>query len=310
MFYRIDGIIKEIKAEEIDDSYITAGYVSSRELEEIGEKLGFNRSSIEACQQANQNFRSGVEVYDNYTFTELKIIDPNNFDESDCVALFIKKNLVIVVDVADSDGSTKNKFFNSVNRHSLKTVTLEKILYSFIDSLVLGNSKYIEDTGNEITLLEEDVLKEKTGDDFNLNLLHLKKELLTMHNYYEQLLDIIDAVEENENDIFESDDLRYISNLHNKITRLREDVDSLSSVVVHLQEAYSASLDLNLNHTMKFFTVITSIFFPLTLIAGWYGMNFDSMPEFHWKYGYLFVIILSVCVVAVLAGLGKKKKWF
>ena len=67
---------------------------------------------------------------------------------------------------------------------------------------------------------------------------------------------------------------------------------------------------MKLNQTMKLFTVITSIFFPLTIIVGWYGMNFQSMPEFAWKYGYLYVILLSVFVVAAFVLLGKRKKWF
>ena len=311
MFFRVDTTVTPIETEEINESFITAGYVSAEELAQIGASFGISHTTIEACRVANQNFRSGVEVFDDYTFTELKIIDPNHFDdESDCVALLIKENMIIVVDVADRDSSTKNKFIAAINKRHVKGVTLEKIIYTFLEYLIAGNTKYIENTGNEITVLEEKIIKEDTEDDFNLNLMNLKKELLTMHNYYEQLLDITDAIEENENDIFESDDLRYISNMHNKVQRLKEDVDSLSSLVVHLQDAYSASLDLSLNHTMKRFTVITSIFFPLTLIVGWYGMNFDSMAEFHWKYGYLFVILLSVTVVAVLAIIGKKKKWF
>ena len=311
MFFKLDKAVTPIASDEVNQNQIIAGYVSSKELAEIGGKFGFSHTTVEACQVANKNFRSGVDVFDDYTFTELKIIDPFDFKaEADCVALLIKKNMIIVVDVADRDGSTKNKFMEAIHKRYSKGVTLEKVIYSFIELLIAGNNKYIENTGVEITALEEDVFKGNTGDDFNLDLLHLKEELLTMHNYYEQLLDITEAIEENENDLFESEDLRYIANMHNKIQRLKEDVDSLNSLVAHLQDAYSATLDLSLNHTMKRFTVITSIFFPLTLIVGWYGMNFDSMPEFHWRYGYLFVILLSVAVVAILAVIGIKKKWF
>lgn len=311
MFYKISDTVEQIEFNQINEKSIIAGYIDSNEIESIGKQLGFSHVTIEACRVANKFFRSGVEVYDDYTFTELRIVNPFDFQaEEDCVALYIKKNMIIVVDVTDKDGSTKKKFLSAIHKRHVKGVTLEKILYTFIDLLTAGNTKYIENTGNEITELEEDVLKGNTEDDFNLDLMQLKKELLTMHNYYEQLLDITDAIEENENAIFENDDLRYISNLHNKLQRLKEDVDSLSSLVVHLQDAYSATLDLSLNHTMKRFTVITSIFFPLTVIVGWYGMNFDSMPEFHWKYGYLFVIALSVLVVAILAIIGKRKKWF
>ena len=311
MFYRLGAKVEPISSDEIDENQMIAGYLSAQELVEIGRKFGFSHTTIEACQVANQTFRSGVDVFDDYTFTELNIVDPQHVgDENDCVALLIKKNMMIVVDVLDRDCSTKNKFIAAINKRHLKGVTIEKVVYAFLEYLIAGSAQYIEKTGNSITELEEDVIKGNTDDDFTLDLMTLKKELLTMHNYYEQLLDITEALEENENDLFVEEDLRYIANMNNKIQRLKEDIDSLSSLVVHLQDAYSASLDLSLNHTMKRFTVITSIFFPLTLIVGWYGMNFDSMAEFHWKYGYLYVILLSVAVVTVLAIIGKKKKWF
>lgn len=311
MFYQIKEKLEPVEVGFIDYGYVTAGYVDVNELEEVSKLLGFSQSTVEACKTASGHFRSGVEVYDDYTFTELRIAaSESERSRDDCVALYIKKNMIIVVDVEDYDGSTKEKFMSTVSRFTAENATLEKVIFSFIDSLITNDFKFIEDMGNEISQLEEDVLKEKTDDNFNLELLTLKRELLTLHNYYEQLLDITDAIEENENYIFDSEDLRYISNLGLKITRLREDVDSLSSSVMHLQDAYSSFLDLKLNHTMKFFTVITSIFFPLTLIAGWYGMNFEAMPEFKWKFGYIYVIALSAAVILVLTLLGKRKKWF
>ena len=60
---------------------------------------------------------------------------------------------------------------------------------------------------------------------------------------------------------------------------------------------------------MTVLTVITTIFMPLTLIAGWYGMNFVNMPELGWKYGYPVVIVVSAAVVAFCLILFKKKKW-
>ena len=310
MFYRITDKLTEIKAEEFDSRYLTAGYISREELTSLGEFFGFSEATVQSCQTASTHFRSGVEVYDSYTFTELRIADIINTEKYDCVALYISKNLIIVVDVVDSDFSTRNKFVSALKRYPASNTTLEKIIAAFIDALTSGDTKFIEDRSNEIAELEEDVVKDNTDNDFSLDLLSLKKDMLVMHNYYEQLIDITEALEENENNIFDSEDLMYISNAANKIIRLREDVDSLSSTINHIQDAYSASLDLKLNHTMKIFTVLTSIFFPLTLITGWYGMNFHNMPELAWKYGYVFVIVLSIAVVSVLMLIGKKKKWF
>ena len=287
------------------------GYLSYDELAEVSDALGFAASNVEACRSANRYFRSGVEVYDKYTFTELRIADPVHPEANDdCVALFIKKNLFLVIDVLDEDRSTRQRFQQSLRRFPPKSVTLEKLIYAFLDALVTGDIMMLESIGAEVSGLEAQVLRDEADDDFSTTLLDLKNRLLSAHNYYEQLLDITEAVEENENDIFDSDSLMYISNMGKKIVRLREDVDALSNMVVHLQDAYSSYLDMNLNKTMKFFTVITSIFFPLTIIVGWYGMNFQSMPEFAWKYGYLYVILLSVFVVAAFVLLGKRKKWF
>ncbi len=311
MFYKLAEHPVPITLDEVSDEFITAGYVTAEELREIGVRYGFDRSTIAACQEVNQRFRSGVAVYDDYTFTELRIVNQNNLSTTqDSVALYVLKNMFLVVDVEDYDGSTKDKFIKAIGRYSSSAVTLEKVIYAFFDALVANDFMFIEDLGNEISKLEEHVLKNNADDNFNLEMLQIKRELLTMHNYYEQLLDIMEAIGDNENEVCDGEDLWYIANLAQKITRLREDADSLSASVTHLQDAYSASLDLKLNNTMKLFTAITSIFFPLTLIVGWYGMNFKYMPEFEWRYGYVFVIALSATVIFVLGFIGKKRKWF
>lgn len=310
MFIQFEDTLKEVSIDKINARKLTAGFINAGELKKNEKLLGFSPSTVESCQKANKYFRSDVEIYDDYLFTELRIATPKSTTDFDCLALYIKKNLVLVVDVEDYDDSTRKIFRKAINRFPSSNMTVEKLVFAFIDALVSNDLQYIEDMGNTITRLEEDVIKDEVDNDFNSQLLNIKKEFLTMHNYYEQLLDITDAIEENENEIFNEAHLMYISNVSHKVSRLRKDIDSLSSSVNHLQDAYSASIDIRLNNVMKRFTVITSIFFPLTLIVGWYGMNFVHMPEFAWKYGYLYVIALSAVVVLVLMLIGKKKKWY
>ncbi len=78
---------------------------------------------------------------------------------------------------------------------------------------------------------------------------------------------------------------------------------------VHLKEAYESSLELELNKTMKIFTLFTVVFSPLNFIAAWYGMNFTSMPELKWRFGYLFVIAASLITLSGVLVLFKKKRW-
>lgn len=79
--------------------------------------------------------------------------------------------------------------------------------------------------------------------------------------------------------------------------------------VIHVRESLDAAYNYNMNNTMKLFTVVSVIFLPLTLIAGWYGMNFTGMPELTWKYGYMMVIALCLVITVLILILFKRKKW-
>ena len=72
---------------------------------------------------------------------------------------------------------------------------------------------------------------------------------------------------------------------------------------------FQAEVDIRQNRTMRILTIVTTIFLPLTLIAGWYGMNFVRMPELPWKYGYPVVVLVSVVTVVVSIIICKKKKF-
>jgi len=308
VFYRLEEPVSEIALEDLRDSVSTAGYISAAELLELRERFGFSAETAEACQRANPLFRTGAEVHSDYTFTELRIV--NESGEDDWIGVYLKRNLLLVVDITDYDGSTRAGFLGAIDRSRAVRPRPERIFGAFLESLISGSDRGAEALRDTLADMEEAVVSGKVEKDFNLELLRIKKKLLKQYHYLDQLLDVATILEENENEIFRQEDLVYLSNLASKVSRLRNDMDSLSSAADHLQDAYSSYLDMKLNHSMHILTVITTIFFPLTIIVGWYGMNFVSIPEFNWKYGYLYVILLSAAVVIGLFLLAKKRKWF
>ena len=310
MFYQFaENGIEEIEEGRVDPSVLTIGYLNVDELMAMNGRFMFGESTIASCKNASDLFRTGVEVHKDYTFSELRILNDHE-ENDDYVALFIKKNLVLVVDICDTDGSTRSMYMSAVNKYPAKNISCEKVLAAFFDSLLSDDYSALEEIELDLSEQEETLLEKNVGKDFNTHLLQTKKMLTKRHSYYSQLMDIADAVCENDNGIFSDPDLIYVENVSKRIGRLREDTSNLKSTVEHLQDAYSSYLDMSMNNTMKIFTVLTSIFFPLTIIVGWYGMNFRYMPELTWKYGYIYVIALSVAVVLILAFIGKRKKWF
>lgn len=308
MFFSITDKLTEIKPGDIDSGTLTVGIVTSEELKEFGPGLGLDDDTIAASQQANSLFRTGVEVRDDYTFAELRLV--NGGGEDDFISVFFRRNLLLVVDILDADNSTRDSFVNALKKKANGSPCLEKLICHFIEALLSGGSRFAEALQIELTKIEEAIVAGTAEKDMNRRLLTMKKSVLKYYGFYSQMQDIAETLEENMNSIFDPDRLIYLSNLTGKINRSREDVSWLNNTVDHLQDAYAAMLDQKLNNTMKVFTLITTIFFPLTIIVGWYGMNFTTMPELTWKYGYLYVIALSVIDVLVLYFIGKKKKWF
>ena len=90
--------------------------------------------------------------------------------------------------------------------------------------------------------------------------------------------------------------------------RLYNHVEMLREYVLQIREMYQTQIDVSQNHAMNLLTVVTSLFLPLSILVGWYGMNFPGMPEFGWKYGYPTVILISILIIVLEILYFKKKK--
>ena len=189
-----------------------------------------------------------------------------------------------------------------------ETLPNEQALHRFFVRLLKGDMVHLDRLEAAISDGETDVL---TGahEAYLDRIIAWRQELLRLKRYYEQLDSIFDDLAENDNGLLSRQDVRRFANLGNRMERYLNAVQSLRESVAQLREAYQSQLSIQQNDLMKIFTVVTAVFLPLSLLAGWYGMNFAGMPELHWKYGYPAVILVSVGIVAALVIYFKKKKW-
>lgn len=313
-FYSIqDSVEEEVNLQNLEEEKINIGYIDYEQLKNCHEKFGFADTTVKECIMDENNFRSSIDVYDDYSFCIINIIDAKDLYASrDRIALYIRKNLFLLVKVVDKDDSTKEALeyaLERIGRFKSENVTLEKAIYAFISRLLEGDNKVLEDMSSKITELEEIMLSGGTDKTFNYKLFLMKKDLMVFRNYYEQLIDIGEELQENENNIFTEEDLIYFKMFSAKASRLSENTQLIMENLIHLREAYDAMLEYNQNTIMKLFTTLTSIFMPLTLIAGWYGMNFRFMPELDSKWGYPCVAGISIIIVIICIIIFKKKKF-
>lgn len=222
------------------------------------------------------------------------------------VYIFLQKGSLLFI---SGDPQYVEKLLERVINDGVPDVSFGKLLFMFFEYLTEKDSEYLEDIEQGIINLEDDVILEKLDKNYVKTIISLRKRLMILKRYYEQLLGVFSYLGGNENGLIDKRALHNFKILEARVDRLYHSVLNLRDYVTQIREAYQSQVDISLNVTMKVFTVITAIFLPLTLIAGWYGMNLQ-MPEFNFPYSYPIVIAVSILVVVVCVIYFKKHKWF
>ena len=166
----------------------------------------------------------------------------------------------------------------------------------------------LESYEKELDAIEDDMLDSSTETGL-VRVNEIRSDLRELRIHYEQLIDFGQELTENENNFFKSENTRYFRLFTDRVTRLHDTATSLRDYTMQLRDMYHTQIDVKQNRIMTLLTVVTTIFMPLTLIVGWYGMNFRYMPELETKWGYPGVIVLSVAIIIGGLWFFKKKKW-
>lgn len=181
--------------------------------------------------------------------------------------------------------------------------------FEFMEFLIREDVIYLQRYEEKLTDMEERLLGSKAGD-FYKSILICRKEILQLESYYRQLIDLGEIVAENHNHMLQEEECRLFHLFGSRVGRLYSNALELREYAMQIQEMYQSQLDIHQNSVMQFLTIITTIFMPLTLIVGWYGMNFVNMPELHWQYGYMAVIAGSILITLIQIFYFIKRKWF
>ena len=184
----------------------------------------------------------------------------------------------------------------------------QQLLYRFFAHLLKEDVDHLDGLEADITETEDELLTGPSRDYLD-RIIAFRRELLRLKRYYEQLTSIFDELSVNDNGLLTADTVRRFVILARRAERYCAGVLNLREYVAQMREAYQAQIDIRQNDLMKVFTVVTAIFLPLTLLVGWYGMNFP-MPELAWRYSYPVVAAVSAVIVVGMIVYFKKKKWF
>ncbi len=303
MFFLIKEVLEEVNKSALNSA--TEQYVAILTTKEWeADKETFDMG-IEIEPDSSEIFSTMAEVnYDSLTGT-FSIPDRNNLSSDSTFAFALdEKGIVFIDDYGESEKYIRNI---QKTRH-WKLPSLERFIYDFLDQIIKDDLRLMEKYERELDSMEQAILSEEE----NLNsgrVNDIRGDIRDLLIHYEQLADMAQEFEENENCFFKTDNLRYFRLYLNRIARLRDRSVSLRDYTMQIRDLYKAHLDIKQNRIMTILTVVTTVFMPLTLIVGWYGMNFKYMPELEYRYSYPIVFGVSIVIVVCSLLFFKKKKW-
>lgn len=310
--YSIDHEIKEIDIYEIElnENLFYWFDLNPEELEKLNKsKFNFHDSSIEECKSISQMAK--VDFNDDYTFLVLNslryengIVIPDEFNVflgRKYIVTVEKKSVKIIEELKKEILNYNTSIFFSKDRSP------SKLLYYILDRLILNDYEIINKLENVSDALEIQIVK-NANKQFLTALLHLRHQVHTLRRCIAPLRYIGDNLLSNENDVIDNEYIRGFHRINSKIDKLMFALDSLIQYIVLVREAFEVETSNKTNELMKLFTIITMFFAPLTLVTGIYGMNF-GIPEYGWKYGYPYVLLLMFSICVLLFIYFKRKKW-
>lgn len=252
------------------------------------------------------DYNSKYEFHDGYDMLYINI--PPELQDTDnfrFLGAYITDNCVICI---YEEWKEQPYLIEIVRNDVERGMSVRKVILALVDAILRNDFKVLGKIEDNIDVMEDSVTDSHIESKVR-EISQLRRELLPLKRFYEHLMDAMEDLEENKNGVFPEQELKYANLIYSRIDRLYKTVLNLRDYITQVREAYQAQMDIALNRTMKTFTVIAAIFLPLTLLAGWYGMNLQ-MPEASWKYGYLFVAGIAIFIVAVCIVYFKRKKWF
>ena len=269
------------------------------------DRSGF-RMRIEIDPIARPIHSSKAEVSFGSLTGSFRIPDRNDLTEKDYrFAFALDEKGVVFID----DTGVATRMIGEIARSKKYTEPgLERFMYDFLEQIISRDLPIMERYETELDDIEDEILRD--GEDENMVIVNdILSNVRELRIHYEQLIDMTQELLENENGFFNEERLRFLQLFMNRLSRLHTNAASLRAHTMQVRDLYRAHLEEKQNGIMTILTVVTTIFMPLTLIVGWYGMNFRYMPELENPWSYPVLIVVSVLIIVGSLIFFKKKKW-
>ena len=275
--------------------------------------------------------RTKLDVFDDALFVVVKLIYPDSATQKthiEQISFYLKQNVLItfqqrptgIFDKVKSKRSHPHRRPPSDGLSSLDQIrqkkgrvrrcTIDYLFYLLLDTIVDRYMDVIDIANNKVEGIEHQLMKKLSRITLE-SIYDLKRDMLDYRRLISPLKEIINKLQkEEETQIIQDSTHIYLKDLFDHVVQVCDTIDACREMLTSFIDFYMMLNSNAMNEVMKTLTIISTIFIPLTFVAGVYGMNFDNMPEIHWKYGYFVVLGSMMLLTTIMLSFFKRKGWF
>jgi magnesium transporter len=279
-------------------------------IKKLGEQYDLHPLLLEDV--LDTQIRPKIEFFDKYVFVVLKMLRYNKTTlevEAEQVSFVMGDTYVISLQ-EDREGDVFDPIRTRLETTGgrIRRSDADFLLYSLIDMVIDNYFLVLEKIGERVEALEDEITSHPSESPLK-TLYKLKQELIFIRKSVWPLREVISSMEREETPLIHKETRKYIRDAYDHTIQVIDTTESYRDSMGSLLDIYLTSISNRTNDVVKVLTIISTIFMPLTFIAGVYGMNFDFMPELRWKYSYF--VVLGIMLLSALAMLMwfRKKKW-
>ena len=279
-------------------------------IRQFGEMLSIHPLVQEDILNTNQ--RPKCEDHGSYLFMVLKMLHPPQKDQitsvEEQVSMILCPNLLITFQEVEGDVFDTIRKRIRTGSGRIRTQGPDYLAYALIDSIVDNYFAILEGFDDRIELLQQRVLVDPSPQTLQ-DIHNLKRALVAVRRPLWPLREAVSILQKCDNPLISSALAPYLHDVYEHTFQVLDTLESLREMIASALESYMSSVSNRMNEIMKVLTIISTIFIPLTFIAGIYGMNFENMPELTWRSGYAATLGVMALIAIGMLFFFRRKSW-
>jgi magnesium transporter len=287
------------------------GLGSEQTLRSLGEFLKLHPLAMEDVVNVHQ--RAKVDDFEDSLFVIARMIDNEDTACTEQLAFFLKENLLVSCQERPGDCWDPLRQRIRQQRPNIVHAGVDYLLHSLLDAVIDSYFPAIDRIVEQVDALELEII-ERVGPHQMQRVHELRGQLLAIRRAIRPHREMVNELVRDSKPTISPETRVHLRDCYDHVIQVIDTVDTYRELTSDLRDFYLSSVSNNMNEIMKVLTIISTIFIPLSFIAGVYGMNFSdkspwNMPELYWQYGYLFALGLMALVAGILLVYFRRRRW-